>query len=857
MKSPALAPRSIWLAKILALAAADYITGSLSVLLANPPGSAPIIWPPAGIALACLLLVGYRVWPGIWLGSFLTHITTFLNGSSSATVLHSLAMAAGNGLGDVLQAMAGSWLVLHFMSRAPTLSTLKEVLLLITLAGLVGSTLSSTTVAAGAVIFGVDPFWTTWWAWWRANNVGVLVFAPLVLILAQAKSQVLTSFRFRPLVEAASILMGFAIFAFFLTEQLGDLLSAGLVAVFLLWATLRFSTLGTSLGMVMIALVLMWNVKKGDVLLGAIYASAEWRVLTAQTILGFLGPTFWVLAAIQQDRQRIVSELRDNEARYRSLVELSPDAVLILEDDRISYCNPASLTLFGVPSNEAIVGQPVGAFMQLDDRAHSMTRIRAVWETGRPEPPCYSRARRPDGVLLDVESRLGPCTHRGKAAMQVVIRDITERKRLEKGLRFLSDASAALAAPADFESTLQKVAFLAVPYFADWCMLDLAEPGGLLRRVAVAHVDPAKVRLAQELQQRSPPNPEATHGAYHVLRTGTSEMMAEISDAMLVEAAQDTEHLRLLRGLGLKSWMCVPLRARQKPLGVFTFIAAESGKKYTTTDLAFAEEFCRRTALAIENVQLCADLRTADRLKDEFLAMLAHELRHPLAPLRNALHIMKQQGSQGAMFGECRELAERQVQHMARLLDDLLDVSRVSRGKIELRKESVDMAEVLQAAVEDVRPLMKERGHQFTLVVPSDPLWVEGDTARLEQVLTNLLNNAAKYTNSGGQIWLRANWEDDKIVLRVRDTGIGIAPDMLPRVFDLFVQAKRQVDRSQGGVGIGLTLVRRLVELHGGSIEACSAGLGRGSEFVVRLPALTGELQSTKNKAGGGRPALP
>src|SRR5262249_31478211 len=268
--------------------------------------------------------------------------------------------------------------------------------------------------------------------------------------------------------------------------------------------------------------------------------------------------------------------------------------------------------------------------------------------------------------------------------------DISERKRLEQGLRFLSDASATLAALVDYESTLQKVAALAVPYFADWCAVDLAEPGGLLRRVALAHVDPAKGPLAQELEQRYPPDPEAPHGAYHVLRTGASEMMADIPDAVLIEVARDTEHLRILQELGLKSYMCVPLRAREKPLGVITFIAAESGKRYTPADLAFAEELSRRAAIAIENVQLYADLRKADGLKDEFLAILPPELRTPLASLRNALHIMKQPAANGAVIGQFREMAERQVQHMARLLDDLLDVSRVSRGTIELRKESVD-----------------------------------------------------------------------------------------------------------------------------------------------------------------------
>jgi CheY-like chemotaxis protein len=193
---------------------------------------------------------------------------------------------------------------------------------------------------------------------------------------------------------------------------------------------------------------------------------------------------------------------------------------------------------------------------------------------------------------------------------------------------------------------------------------------------------------------------------------------------------------------------------------------------------------------------------------------------------------------------------------MARLLDDLLDVSRVSRGKIKLHKERVDLAAVIQRSVEGVQPLMEQRSHRFTLALSPEPLLIDGDPTRLEQVLTNLLNNAAKYTDPGGQIELSARREDDELVLRVRDTGIGIAPDLLPQIFDLFVQAERHLDRSQGGVGIGLTLVRKLVELHGGSVDTYSAGLGQGSEFIVRLPALAAEPPSGQTAAeGGGSPA--
>jgi PAS domain S-box-containing protein len=429
--------------------------------------------------------------------------------------------------------------------------------------------------------------------------------------------------------------------------------------------------------------------------------------------------------------------------------------------------------------------------------------------------------------------------------------DISAQQRAEDAARFLADASAALAAIVDYESTLTKVARLAVPFFADWCIVDMAEPDGSLRRLAVVHLDPSKMELAKELHRRFPPNLDAPYGPPHVLRTGQSEIASSISEADLTAAIQDVEHLRLLRELGLRSYLSVPLRARARPLGVITFITSESGRQYGPGDLTLAEDLAHRAAVAIENAQLYAELREADRLKDEFLAMLAHELRNPLAPIRNALYIMKQPTADTAMLQQVRDMAERQVQHMARLLDDLLDVSRISRGRIELRKESVDVAAVIQRTIEAVRPLLEERRHELTVSLPAEPLRVQADPTRLEQVLTNLLNNAAKYTDPGGHVWLTAEQGKDEIVLRVKDTGIGIAPEMLPRIFDLFVQAERQLDRAPGGVGIGLTLVKKLVQMHEGRIEAISAGLGQGSEFLVHLPVLPEQLSAPDTGASG------
>jgi PAS domain S-box-containing protein len=229
-------------------------------------------------------------------------------------------------------------------------------------------------------------------------------------------------------------------------------------------------------------------------------------------------------------------------------------------------------------------------------------------------------------------------------------------------------------------------------------------------------------------------------------------------------------------------------------------------------------------------------LRRADRHKDEFLATLAHELRNPLAPIRNSLHLLSLSGELSESMEPIRGIMERQVNHMVRLIDDLLDLSRIRSGKIELRKTAVEVATLVASAVETSRPIIDAAGHQLAISLPAEPLTLEADPVRISQVISNLLTNAAKYTTRGGQIWLTARQEGREVVIAVRDTGLGIPPDMLPRVFDMFAQVDRTVSHSQGGLGIGLTLTKNLVEMHGGRIRAYSGGPGEGSEFTVWLP---------------------
>ncbi|HEU4654063.1 MAG TPA: PAS domain-containing protein, partial [Steroidobacteraceae bacterium] len=246
------------------------------------------------------------------------------------------------------------------------------------------------------------------------------------------------------------------------------------------------------------------------------------------------------------------------------------------------------------------------------------------------------------------------------------------------------------------------------------------------------------------------------------------------------------------------------------------------------TERKHAEEALRRSE---------EKLREADRRKDEFLAMLAHELRNPLAPIANALSLMQREGTASALHEQSRAIMERQIGRLSRLVDDLLEVSRITTGRIQLHMEPVPISDVIARAVETARPLIHQHNHDLQVGAPEQPVWIRGDSARLEQVLVNLLNNAAKYTDDGGRIELKTERDGNDVLIRVIDSGIGIAPDLLPRMFDLFTQGERSLDRSRGGLGIGLSLVQRLVTKHGGTVEARSTP-GEGSEFIVRLPTV-------------------
>jgi PAS domain S-box-containing protein len=394
----------------------------------------------------------------------------------------------------------------------------------------------------------------------------------------------------------------------------------------------------------------------------------------------------------------------------------------------------------------------------------------------------------------------------------------------------------------DSVSAVDRLARIVVPELADWCTVYVPREDGKIGAIAIGHTDPALAEAGLELLRQHPLEPDLSWGIPKVLRTGRSEIIADLTDDLLFEAAQDPEHLAAMRAAGMVSHLAVPLIVRGNVIGCLGLTNTTSGRRFSADDLALAEEVAVRAALEIERTRLyqemClarAEAEAASRAKDVFLAMLGHELRNPLAPILTALQLMRLRDDDTSL--KERSVIERQVSHLVRLVDDLLDVSRITRGKLELARQSIEIAEVIAKAIEMSSTLLEQQHHQLSIDVPSAGLRVDGDHARLAQVFCNLITNAAKYTRSGGHVRVTAQRDVNEIVVRISDDGEGIEPTLLARVFDLFEQGERTIDRARGGLGIGLTIVKTLVELHGGQVRARSEGLGAGSEFEVRLPA--------------------
>jgi signal transduction histidine kinase/ActR/RegA family two-component response regulator len=305
--------------------------------------------------------------------------------------------------------------------------------------------------------------------------------------------------------------------------------------------------------------------------------------------------------------------------------------------------------------------------------------------------------------------------------------------------------------------------------------------------------------------------------------------------ATYIQQSDDTR-VQLVKGFGIRVYACNPLLAGNRLLGTLSF-ASRTRDTFEPDELEFLRTICRYITVAYERLGLVRQLREADRKKDDFIALLAHELRNPLAPIRNGLQVLRLSRGDAEAAAQARSMMDRQLSHMVRLIDDLLDISRINRNKMELRRSRVLLRDVVVSALETARPLIDEAGHELRVSLPGRPVFLDADLTRLAQVFSNLLTNSAKYTEHGGHIWLTADRRGGEVIVSVRDTGIGIPRESLENIFDMFSQVDRSIERSSGGLGIGLALVKGLVEMHGGQVRAESEGEGKGSTFIVTLPA--------------------
>ncbi|MCT7971750.1 PAS domain S-box protein [Laspinema olomoucense] len=538
-------------------------------------------------------------------------------------------------------------------------------------------------------------------------------------------------------------------------------------------------------------------------------------------------------------RKQIEEALRNSEELYRSLAEALPQMIFLFTlQGKLEYCNPSGVNYIGL-SLEQILQRSALEWIHPHDRSEAV----AHWRNALTTATGYEievRLRSSEGHYRWHILRMNPIAGVGDRLRKWLgtATDIDDRKRSQQQERFLATASSILANSLDYQTTLDSLAHLTVPSIADWCAIDVVDKDGTIERLAVAHMDPAKEELAQELFRRYPPKKDMTTGQLNVLRTGQSELYPHIADSLLVEAALDAEHLRILRELRLHSGMCVPLKARGKTLGTITFVLEAGSRSYDHTDLIMAEKLAHRAAIALDNARLYREAQDANRLKDEFLATLSHELRTPLNSILGWAQILRNRRLSEEKMRLALETLERNARLQFQLIEDLLDVSRIITGKLRLNVTSVSLLKVIEDAIESVRPAAEAKHIQLKTQLDRHAGPVSGDRDRLQQIVWNLLSNAIKFTPPEGCVTVILEQFQTSIQICIVDTGQGIKPEFLPYVFDRFRQADSSSTRAYNGLGLGLAIVRHLTELHGGTVSADSPGLGQGAMFTVELPLM-------------------
>ncbi|MBD1909123.1 MULTISPECIES: response regulator [unclassified Leptolyngbya] len=549
-------------------------------------------------------------------------------------------------------------------------------------------------------------------------------------------------------------------------------------------------------------------------------------------------------AAVETALERVAAQRQTAslQARIQALLnQLDVGVYRLTEDGSLLEGNAAFVRLLGLDIlDELPSGQSLEPYFQPQDYTELLSQLKQNGNVRDRE----IQLRCADGKTRWVKISTTLTSAYGSTIIDGLIEDISQRKQAEAYAElekqrsdFLAEASRLLTTSLDYRTTLENIIHLAVPSLADICIADVIEPMTLtFGEPIVATAKPEQVALMLELRRCFPSPTNAGYGAAKVLRTGQAELRRDIPASVLEYLAQDAKHLQLLQKLRLKSSITVPIRVANRTFGTITLLLTQTDRHYNQADLQMAEELARRTAIALDNARLYQEAQQANQTKDEFLAIVSHELRNPLNSMLGWAQLLRKRHFDDPIVSRAIETIERNAQLQNKLIEDLLDVSRIIRNKLEIIKQPVALVPTIDAVIQTFQPAAKSKSIYISSKL--DPLadQVLGDAHRLEQIVSNLLSNAIKFTPSGGQVDVHLEQVGSFAQLTVADTGEGIKTDFLPFLFERFRQADSSKTRAQSGLGLGLAIVRHLVELHGGSVHASTGGEGQGATFVVQLP---------------------
>jgi len=534
------------------------------------------------------------------------------------------------------------------------------------------------------------------------------------------------------------------------------------------------------------------------------------------------------------------------QSLFAAIVSSSDDAIISKDlNSIVTSWNHAAEEMFGYTAKE-MIGRSIRTIIP-HDRQHEEDAVLASIRQGLSVDHYETVRLRKSGALVHISLSVSPIRNAEGTVIGAskIARDISMRLRAQaitdrarrQGI-FLARLTTSFSGTMNYTDRLTELATLSVPELSDWCVVDAVTTNGQIERVTIKHIDPNKVALAGQIHERSA-DPLAFASAVAVIRTGKPAIVPMISDEVLVAAAAgDDELLRLVRSLGLVSYVCLPLMVHGSTLGALTFATAESGRQYDDDAIRFLQDVASRAALALDNARSYEQLQAANRMKDEFLATLSHELRTPLNAILGYARMLRAGMLKDDKRNNALDTLERNATSLTQIVEDVLDVSRIAAGKIRLNVQSLDLPVVMHDALATVMPAAEAKGVRIQSIVEPDIGPVSGDPERLQQVMWNLLSNAVKFTPRGGRVQVRLQRVNSHIEISVSDSGVGIREDFLPHLFERFRQADSTTTRAHGGLGLGLAIARQIVELHGGTIHAISGGEGKGATFRIELPVM-------------------